>query len=179
VQRLTKEPQEDVVPSWSRDGEWVYFSSNRGGSWQIWKVNVASLATKQVTSNGGFAAVESFDGRHIYYAKSRSMPGLWRMPVGGGSEQLVTDRVKAAMWGYWALSKSGLYFVDKESGEANYALYFLPTGGVPARVTILDKPPILADLGLSATADGRSVLYAQVDQSGSDILLMENPSNAQ
>ena len=35
---LVSHPAEDLQPSWSRDGEWVYFQSSRGGTRQIWKV---------------------------------------------------------------------------------------------------------------------------------------------
>jgi len=30
-QRLTHHPAEDVSPSWSRHGRWIYFASTRGG----------------------------------------------------------------------------------------------------------------------------------------------------
>ena len=36
--QLTTGSSEDVVPSWSNDGNWIYFSSNRSGTWQIWKI---------------------------------------------------------------------------------------------------------------------------------------------
>ena len=35
--QITTEASEDVVPSWSSDGNWIYFSSNRSGASQIWK----------------------------------------------------------------------------------------------------------------------------------------------
>src|SRR5207249_5608087 len=36
--RLTTEPVENNVPTWSRDGKWIYFSSYRTGSCQIWSI---------------------------------------------------------------------------------------------------------------------------------------------
>jgi Tol biopolymer transport system component len=35
--QFTSGSAEDVVPSWSRDGKWVYFASNRSGTFQVWK----------------------------------------------------------------------------------------------------------------------------------------------
>jgi hypothetical protein len=50
-----------VVPSWSRDGNSIYFASNRTGRWQVWKHSVASGEESQVTRNGGCAVLESYD----------------------------------------------------------------------------------------------------------------------
>ena len=45
---------ENVVPSWSRDGRFIYFVSNRTGKWQVWKRELATREETQVTRNGGF-----------------------------------------------------------------------------------------------------------------------------
>ena len=37
ARRLTNDPAEDIVPSWSRDGRWIYFGSNRTFAYEIWK----------------------------------------------------------------------------------------------------------------------------------------------
>jgi hypothetical protein len=41
---------------------------------------------------GGFAAFASPNGKYVYYAKNRSVPGLWRVPVDGGTEEPVLPR---------------------------------------------------------------------------------------
>ena len=61
--RLTLEASLDAVPSWSGDGRWVYFGSNRAGGLQVWKVPADGGPAIQVTRNGGFAAFESPDGK--------------------------------------------------------------------------------------------------------------------
>src|SRR5262249_47446815 len=36
--RLTSDPAYDDGPDYSRDGTWIYFNSNRGGGWNIWRM---------------------------------------------------------------------------------------------------------------------------------------------
>ena len=45
----------------------------------------------QVTRNGGSAAVESADGKTLFFVKTvaGNRTSLWRMPVGGGDEAQV------------------------------------------------------------------------------------------
>jgi hypothetical protein len=38
----------NVRPSWSHDGAWVYFGSNRSGGWEIWKSSLEGPAPIQV-----------------------------------------------------------------------------------------------------------------------------------
>ena len=54
-----------------------------------------------------------------------------------------------------------------------YAL-FLRRSRVAIRASIyFDQPIIPADQGMTSSPDGKTLLYTQVDQSGSDILVME------
>src|SRR6185295_18975220 len=68
--RLTNNPALDHVPSFSDDGKWIYFQSNRTGQVQIWRVPLAGGDAVQVTQEGGSVAVESPDGAHLYYVPS-------------------------------------------------------------------------------------------------------------
>jgi Tol biopolymer transport system component len=65
ARQVTKASSADVTPSWSRDGRWIYFSSNRSGQWQVWKVapdGEEAGSARQVTRRGGFAPTELIDG---------------------------------------------------------------------------------------------------------------------
>jgi Tol biopolymer transport system component/DNA-binding winged helix-turn-helix (wHTH) protein len=103
--RLTEDPAEDITPSWSRDSKWVYFGSTRSGSMQIWKIPGTGGQAIQVTQQGGFEGFESLDGKYFYYSKGRAVPGIWRIPVGGGEENLVLDHHSAGYWRLWAVTE--------------------------------------------------------------------------
>ena len=37
-ERLTSDPAYDDGTDYARDGKWIYFNSNRGGGWNIWRI---------------------------------------------------------------------------------------------------------------------------------------------
>jgi TolB protein len=72
---ITSDTAVDWTPVWSADGRYVYFSSNRGGSFNVWRVPIDELSGKtlgpleQVTTPSPYVAHLSFsaDGRHLAY----------------------------------------------------------------------------------------------------------------
>lgn len=173
-ERITTEPVADSCPSWSRDGQWIYFSSNRSGSLQIWKMPATGGAATQVTKQGGFEGFESFGGKFFYYAKGRNLPGIWRIPVAGGEEAPVLDHHQAGLWRSWAVVERGIYFITAETPNRPSIEFFSFATDRVTQVATLESPIPRGIPGISVSPDGRWLLYTQLDQSGSDILLMEN-----
>ena len=111
--RLTGGPAFDHMPRWSADGRWLYFTSNRSERSEIWKVSAAGGEPQQVTRNGGTLALPSPDGAFLYYLKDENAPfnqhsHLWRMPIKGGEEQLIIERVFSRNF---AVTEKGIYFM--------------------------------------------------------------------
>ena len=68
--RLTPYPSDELQPSWSRDGSWIYFSSSRTGQSEVWRMPAGGEGKgEQVTDKGGHYPLESWDGKTIYYSK--------------------------------------------------------------------------------------------------------------
>ena len=62
----------------------------------------------QITRQGGLTATESPDGSFLYYAKdARSPTTIWRVPVGGGHETQVVDRLSYSI--NFVVADRGLY----------------------------------------------------------------------
>jgi hypothetical protein len=161
-----------VVPTWSRDGHWIYYGSKSGErDWQIWKKPVTGGKAIQVTRHGGFEGVESFDGKFIFYSKKFRSNEVWMAPVSGGEESLCLKNVE---FRYRALTEVGMYFITKEDGE--YALKFIDFAErqVTSIVRLQKKIHIDGDGGLTLSPDGHSLLCPLVEQDTADIMLVEN-----
>jgi len=171
--RLTNGPSNNVRPSWSRDGRWIYFGSNRTGDLDIWKEPAQGGAALQVTKkNAGEEAFESLDGKFVYYGKLGA-PGIWKVPVEGGEGTQVLDRGRESLW---ALTGQGIYFFDlNDSTGIALKFYSFATG----KLTLLrefskDTSVDTDSTALTVSPDGRWILYTQYDQSGSNLMLVEN-----
>ena len=164
-QRLTFNPSDDGVASWSRDGKSIYFVSRRSGDWQVWKMPAQGGEAVQITRHGGYVAFESPDGRFVYYSKGLYQTSLWRVPVGGGDEQQVLESIFGLNF---VVASDGVFFIPGDSASIR-AIRFLSfrTGAI----TIVAPIEKVASLGLSLSPDGRQILYSQVEQDDSDLML--------
>jgi Tol biopolymer transport system component/DNA-binding winged helix-turn-helix (wHTH) protein len=161
-----------AVPSWSRNGRWIYFASDRSGRWEVWKMPSTGGSAVQVTHRGGFAAFESLDGEVLYYAKGLNVPGLWCMPTDGGEESELISSLEPGYWGYWAVVEDGIYYLDT---TAKPGIAFLNvTTHRTTRVFDLENRPAREAPGLAVSPNKGTILYTQVDALTSDIILVEN-----
>jgi hypothetical protein len=141
---------------------------------QIWKVPVEGGQATEVTRQGGFEGFESTDGKLLYYAKGRLVPGIWQTPVTGGAETRLLDHNKAGYWRFWAVAPKGIYFATADEPARPVIEFFNFATHSVMTIATLDKPLSPTDPGLTIAQNGRSILFAQLDQSGSDLILVDN-----
>jgi serine/threonine protein kinase len=180
-QNLTSHPAADSAASFSRDGDWIYFNSTRTGAHQIWKMPASGGEAVQLTSNGGFWALESADGASLYYAQTVDAPSpVWRLPVSGGAPVKVLEGVVLANFvvlegGIYYLDRlsgpEGTHYLDKPSGETRLQYFDFATG---TSRTVAGNLGDTVDLPLTASRDGRTILYARMDSSVDDLMLVED-----
>src|SRR5439155_8443496 len=105
---MTIDPANDGNPNWSHDGRWIYFDSARAGAPQVFKIPANGGEAIQVTRDGGFAPLESPDGKSLYYTKALEATSLWRIPAKGGSATKVLEGLGSYI--NLAISGAGMYF---------------------------------------------------------------------
>jgi eukaryotic-like serine/threonine-protein kinase len=174
LRHVTFDPGDENMPSFSRDGRFLYYSSNRTGRHEIWRIPVAGGTEEQLTREGGFLPFESLDGRLLYYKRANGDAALLARPTSGGEERTIVPCVDG--WAY-AVTRDGAFHVDcatpGEPSAARRALrYWNAATGRESVVASLDfGPPAYG--GLSASPDGKSVVYTS-SSSGADLMMIEN-----
>jgi dipeptidyl aminopeptidase/acylaminoacyl peptidase len=169
VRRLTSDTAWDSNPTWSHDGRWLYYTSNRTGSFQLWKMPATGGDARQLTRQGGVVACETDDGRWIYY-NNRPFGSLWRMPADGGPETLVLDRqVQASKWTIW---QDRIIYIDEPPGKEHELVMFDPHTRRNTPLGSIGKAPSWP--GLAVSPDGEWILNTQTDQVTGDIMMVEN-----
>ena len=87
---LQQDAFEERRPTWSHDGQSIYFNSNRGGSLQIWKRWLRTGEMKTIGPQDTNESTESADGSFLVFTNNAYE--LWRCrPDGTGVERLLTQ----------------------------------------------------------------------------------------
>ena len=167
--RLTANASRNVSPLWSRDGKWIYFTSDRGGTYQVWKMAASGGEATQLTKKMGWALFESSDGKLIYYFNAQD-GGVWQVPSNGGEERFAFKFSRGNVTGDCALVDGGIYFINREVMNGRAIDFLDLTTHKVKRVALLEK----AAKGLTVSPDRRTILYAQMSRSDSNLMLVEN-----
>jgi Tol biopolymer transport system component len=157
-------------PYWSQDGQRLYFASRQPDGWQVRRLTLSSGVVENVTSDGGFVALESRDGQWLYYSRN-DRAGLWRMPTNGGATSRVTARLLPEDSGGWGVLDDGVYWLERrDDADAPPELVVARAdGSAPQRLAVV---PEMAWPGVDVSPDGRRVLYSRLGRHDSNIVVL-------
>lgn len=172
--RLTTDPPGGNWPNWSGDGRSIYFVTESAGSSQIYVAPATGGKATQVTRDPDKPDLphESPDGKFLYYSKGWPFPqSVWRVPVEGGEGTKLFDGVDK--YGSWTIRGDGIYFfaAPDEKGRCDLSIYEFATGRTHRILRVMAR---VERFDLEISPDGRTALYTQEDESGSDLMLVEN-----
>ena len=170
--RLTQSLMEDMVPSWSADGQWIYFASNRTGAWQIWKKRAdGSGQARQVTQQGAFLPLASPNPSDpaIYYTRI-DKKGLFRIPIEGGTEELVLSDLLEDDWGNWIMAEDGIYLLTRLPSQIQF--YDFATRETTTLGALQKIPGGM--VGITLSPDRRTLAFVQQSHRNADIWMIDN-----
>jgi hypothetical protein len=96
-------------------------------------------------------------------------------PVTGGPEQRVEQLAKLRYDDSWAATTAGIYFTDSSSSPVNVNFFEFATRTTRRLMTLKQTPVPGSGPGITVSADGRWLLYTQVDDEQSEIMLAPAP----
>lgn len=151
--------------SWSADGHWIVFVSDRGGNTDLWKQRIGDPDPVRLTMSEVSESQPEWspDGRSIVFRSERDGGGLYLIPADGGVERMVSG------FGYephWSADSTHILFKRSE------ILPDLPTihvVGLDGRPPLPLHPDVLGQFRSLHAAwhpDGRRVSVWGTDQRG-------------
>lgn len=167
------------TPTYSRDGRWIYFTSDGTGREEIWRLPAAGGAAIQITNDGGAEPLESPDGRWLLYVRDDGEGyGIWRMPVrGGAAQRLLQSPVHAFRSApQFAFGARDLYCIRHDYTIKPRVIERVDlASGATTRVRMISpwQRADIAGRGFSVSPDGHWFLYAEF-QYESDLMQIRN-----
>jgi Tol biopolymer transport system component len=127
-------------PRWSRDGNYVYFVSNQGGTADVWRHGIENGkpegVPQRITTAVGVSHIAfSGDGNRLAYAQGRPVANIWRVPI-------KDDRDKPATWAeaqqitfdqafieFLDVSRDGRTLAFSSDRSGNQDIWMMPLNG--------------------------------------------------
>src|SRR5882757_2887262 len=136
ITALTEGRYHDLNPAWSHSGEYIYFSSDRGGGLNIWRLAVSGNGApvgipQQVTMGSGqdVQLAMSPTGEQLAFAILRQNADLWRLPVSpqsgsaAGNPEEVLASTREDSRGAWSPDGTQIAFNSDRNGEMNLYIH--------------------------------------------------------
>jgi Tol biopolymer transport system component/DNA-binding winged helix-turn-helix (wHTH) protein len=169
--KLNIDLRDSSVPSWSRDGRWIYFTHGSAFDSSIWKVPSEGGHATQVVQSPAFLQMESPDGQYLYFTRKQR---LWRVATSGSAEEEVKGMPELSGVGSgWFPAQAGIYYVADNGSKQEIDFFDLHTKQ-SRRVFGLEKESPLWMGGMPVSSDGKWLLYPQVDEESSDLMMVDN-----
>ncbi len=155
-------------PYWSHDGKWIYFVGYDGNGHQVYRCPAeGGDATLLLGSMDTLAAIESFDGKHLYVTDGSIMMLAPDRPE--AAPQKVPQMPDVPDLTGWAVVAEGIYCSPLDNPRS-ISFYDFATKHTRELFKV-DKD---LDAGMSISPDGRYMLYSQIDESNAGIMLVDH-----
>jgi serine/threonine protein kinase/Tol biopolymer transport system component len=175
---VTMEPGDENLPTWSLDGQWLYYTSEQKAGRNVWRVPVGIGHPQQITTGGSrYRVAISPDGREVLFQPRTGGHDSWltapapvlAVPAGGGG----TPRQVLPCASDFSTNVHGIYYVECAAGT-EHAVHFVDAATkldrVIGRTSFMDTELTST---LAVSPDGETVLVPRLSNLA-DLMLIEN-----
>jgi Tol biopolymer transport system component/DNA-binding winged helix-turn-helix (wHTH) protein len=170
--KLKTSVRESSHPFWSHDGKWIYFRGYEGVGRQLYRCPAeGGSATLLAASQDLRIPIESSDSKVLFFPWRNDDANIMMLALDrpDATPQQVPEMPKISNEAQWAVVPDGIYFSPQDNPRS-ICFYDFATRHT-REIFRTDKD--LAE-GMSISPDRRYMLYSQIDESNSDIMLVSN-----
>lgn len=153
--------QKPLLIGVSRDGKFCYLTALRTGRVKILRLSLETLQATEVAEASAVSAIESHDGKTLYYCSRQASLGLWRVPVTGGQPERVLENVHRRSF---AVGRSGVYYVSRANDRA---IAYRDFQNRTSRTLLETAGPL--SWGIDLSLDERTIVYTTLVHDGADL----------
>jgi Tol biopolymer transport system component len=153
-------------PQWSSDSRTLFFTSNRGGTMDLWQQRIAHSGEPQGPAERLTTGLDilqtsvTADGRKVAYAKGRRIANIWRVPVSSVRLMTWADAQQVTLDQAWIeafdLSHDGHRLAVQSDRSGNPDIWTMPASGGEMQQLTTDQSP---DWWPAWSPDGREIAY--------------------
>ncbi|MGI9013910.1 MAG: TolB family protein [Phycisphaerales bacterium] len=168
VTQLTSDPADDMMPEFSPDGQWIAFTSNRAGNWDVYIMPATGGQARSMTSDPEHEIHPSWsaDGRQLVYCKFGEQSQrweLWTVSVGQAGARKFLDYGFLPEWSPDIASNKILFQRARERGSRYHSIWTLDyINGDSVNPTEIVSAANAAVINPSWAPDGRHIVFATV-----------------
>ncbi len=154
-------------PVWSQDCRWLFASDEKV---RLYRFPVSGGSGELVTSRPAYYPMVIAE-RLIFGVMEAAGVVLWTKPVAGGAESPLERMPRLSYADAWTANATGLYYTDSSANPITVNFHDFATGTTRPIMTLKKGPVPAAGYGIAVSSDGRYLLYTQVDELQSEIML--------
>ena len=188
-QNLTNDPNDDLAPSWSPDGERIVFSSARDGNrdgnqenYEIYVMDADGNNQQRLTDNDFFDTAPSWspDGKRIAFMSQRDghfigegglSYEIYVMDADGKNTRRLTNNRKSDSSPSWSPDGKWIVFsADRKGDGVNYEIYVMDADGNNQRRLTNNRHH---DKSPSWSSDGKRIVFSSYRDGNGEIYVMD------
>jgi Tol biopolymer transport system component len=169
--RLTDDPAQDLTSAWSPNGSRVAFTSERGGTPDVWVMHGDGTGLAQLTSAVAYDGDPTWspDGKRIAFVSSRGDTDMeiWVMNADGSNQHQITRNSALDAYPHW--SPDGQWIAFTSDRDGNLEIYRMRPDGT-GTIRLTNNPA--QDFDPSWSPDGSQIAFTTNRPGNQEIYLM-------